>query len=127
MEQKAELDRVVPQNEAIFRSREWAEWKAGLSPAARAFAESGDAREVIQAIYAFAADMKARMGQTATSDGQQQQVPPERRDAVTEERERKANASPEVKSHAAKANKEPDMDQLFSEAYKTIGKENHIL
>lgn len=127
LEQKSELDRMIPQNTQIFRSPEWQEWKAGLTPGQRALAESGYANEVAQAIYAFAADMKARYGSNQEQAPEKAQTTPEANSQVAEERARKAATSPEVKSTTAKAGSELDEDQLFREMYKKIGKETHIL
>lgn len=128
LEQKAELDHMIPQNTQIFRSPEWQEWKAGLTPGQRALAESGYAKEVAQAIYAFAADMKARYGSNEEAAPEKKEnTTPEANSQVAEERARKAATSPEVKSTAAKAGSELDEEQLFREMYKKIGKETHIL
>lgn len=127
LEQKAELDRIIPQNTQIFRSPEWQEWKAGLTPGQRALAESGYANEVAQAIYAFAADMKARHGSNTEAATEKAQTPPEANSQVAEERARKAATSPEVKNPSAKAGSELNEEQLFREMYKKIGKETHIL
>jgi hypothetical protein len=125
LEQKAELDRMIPQNPQIFQSQEWHQWKAGLTPGQRALAESGYASEVAQAIYAFAADMKSRLG-TAEKPAEEKQ-PPSAPSEVAEARARKAESSPEVKNPSAKTDRTPDEDQMFREFYKQIGKETHIL
>lgn len=129
-EQKAELSRTIPNHEEVFRSREWQEWKAGLTPGQRALAESGYASEVVQAIYAFAADIKARNPQLqdkAAPEKESSNSPEKPASEVAEARARKASAGPASKSPSAKRVEEFDEEAFFKQQYNEIGKKEHIL
>lgn len=126
-EQKARLLEQIPQAEQIFATPEWARWKESLTPARRAMAESGYADEVIQAIYAFAADMRNAQGvNAAPAQKQEQPVTPEKNE-VQEARNRKVEASAEVANPSAKKIETFDEEQAFREMYNSLAKKNHIL
>lgn len=128
-EQMSELTSQIPQAPQIFQTREWSEWKAGLTPGQRAMAESPYAVDVVRAIHAFAADMQARMGtqQQAPSGQSNTATPPEAQNQVAEARARKADSSPEVRNPSAKNTSDIDEDKLFSQMYTQEGKKSHIL
>lgn len=125
MEQKAELTRMIPQHDQVFAMPEWRAWKDTLSPAQRAVAESGYASDVSQAIYAFAAEMQ-RSSQPLPSDTPAPNNPAGKSD-VSEARDRKAAATTNVRSPAAKASGDFDEDAYFREIYQRVGKEQNIL
>lgn len=136
-EQRAELLQAVPQADKIFAAPQWTEWKKSLTPGQRAMAESGHAVDVIRAIHAFAADMKAQKGQVSQSGTSSEGGDPNATKAptqpvtqpkseVTEARNRKIQTSVAAKSPAAKQTKELDENALFAEYYNTLAKANHI-
>lgn len=138
-QQYAELLTAVPQAPEIFASNEWKEWKSTLTPGQRAMAESGHAVDVVRAIHAFAADMRALQGKSAskpetnseggdpkneTSVPAQQPTTPN--PEVTEARNRKLQTTAAVKTPAAKQVLELDEEAYFSEAYNKLAKKHHI-
>ena len=126
-EQKQKLLETIPQAEQIFATPEWAKWKETLTPNRRALAESGYADEVIQAIYAFAADMRAFEQPAAPAKQVQAQPTAPEKTEVTEARARKVATSAEVVNPSAK-NVEPfDAEQAFRETYTKLAKANHIM
>lgn len=127
MDQKAILVEKIPQADAIFATPEWREWKASLTPNQRAFAESSYATEVEQAIYAFAAAMKAQQGTVAQTTTPAAAAAPSEPSKVSEARSRKTNAAAGVSAPAARKAVELDADDYFKEMYKQIGKSSHIL
>ena len=128
VEQKTALVQAVPQADAIFATPEWSAWKETLSPGRRAMAESAYAEEVVQAIYAFAADMQQQQGRVAAPPVQvQSAAPAQEASEVAQARQRKVNTSAEVKNPSAKGSVPFDEEKLFAEMYNQIGKESHIL
>lgn len=128
VEQKTALIQAVPQADAIFATPEWSAWKETLSPGRRAMAESAYAEEVVQAIYAFAADMQQQQGRVAAPVATTQPAAPaQEASEVAQARQRKVNASAEVKNPSAKGSVPFDEEKLFAEMYNQIGKESHIL
>lgn len=127
-EQKTALVQAVPQADAIFATPEWKAWKETLSPGRRAMAESAYAEEVVQAIYAFAADMQQQQGRAEAPATQVvAAAPAQEASEVAQARQRKVNASAEVKNPSARGTVPFDEDKLFAEMYNQIGKESHIL
>lgn len=127
-EQRTLLLRDVPQADAIFATPEWKQWKENLTPGRRALTESGYAEEMVQAIYAFAADMKRLHGNTApasTSVVHSEGGDPNTTSTATqpvnnivqESRARKVQVAAEIKSPAAKASVAFDADAAFKEMY----------
>jgi hypothetical protein len=90
-------------------------------------AESGYASEVGQAIYAFAADMQRRNGTPPAADKQASAANPPEKTEVNKARDRKIESAAEVRNPAAKADEPFDEDKYFSEMYKKVGKDSHIL
>lgn len=137
MEQKQELLRAIPQADDLFKRPEWKMWKEQTTPGRRALTETGYAQDMVQAIYAFAADMQQLHGNNgqasksqANSEGgdplntsaQQQQTP----SVVKENRERKVQVAAEIKSPAAKASVAFDNETAFQEQYAKALKDMNI-
>lgn len=134
-QEKAKLLQAVPQAEQIFALPAWKEWKASLTPGRRAIASSGYAEEMVQALYAFAADYQAATGQpliqqptttapVATTPAATAAVETAPEDnAVKAERERKLAQSAQTSTAAAKATEQFDADKYFKEMYDKLGKE----
>jgi hypothetical protein len=126
-EQKTRLLTEIPQAEQIFASPEWARWKDSLTPGRRQLAESGYADEVKQAIYAFAADMRAANPASVQSPPVEDSKPatPEKTE-VTEARQRRVDTSTQVPNPSAKKEETFDTEQAFREIYNELAKANHL-
>jgi hypothetical protein len=122
----------VPYAPEIFKSKQWQEWKEGLSPGRRQLAESMYADEVKLAIGAFVHDMQARQGgniQQATPAATPQEPVVETPEStkIQDERNRKLNNSADPKAVAGKKTSAPlDAEALFAQFSAEIRKENHL-
>jgi hypothetical protein len=127
-EQKSRLLQDIPQAEQIFASAEWKQWKEGLTPGRRQLAESGYADEVKQAIYAFAADMRALQPVVPpAAPAVQPKVETPEKTEVSEARQRKVEASAQVPNPSAKKAETFDEEQAFREIYTNLAKQNHLI
>jgi hypothetical protein len=122
----------VPYAPEIFKSRQWQEWKEGLSPGRRQLAQSIYADEVKLALGAFVQEMQARYGgnqqpevPAATTPESPTETPESAK--IQDERNRKLNNSADPKAVAGKKGAPPlDAEALFSQFYADIKKENHL-
>lgn len=130
------LGQYVPRYAEVFALPQWRQWKDSLTPGQRAMAESPYAQDVITAINAFGQHMQATMNnnqgnvqnsQAASSGGGDPNANTNAvasgNSQVTDARHRKVEASPTVRSTAAKAETTVDSSQLFREEYDRIAKQ----
>lgn len=111
---------AIPEAEEVFRSPEWERWVGMLSPNHKAMANSSDANEVITAIQAFKVDAAKLFGGykwgKTTAEQPTPQVSATARAAETS-REQRLKSSASVKTTAARANNELDLEALFKQAF----------
>lgn len=136
--QYEQLIAEVPWAPQAFQSNEWKAWKETLTPARRAMAESMYADDVKVALGVFYNEMQARVQQQNGNSPAQVAADNPAVDSSTpaapavskvqEARNRKMTTSASTPSSvAAKAGSTTvSEDQMFSDFYKKIQKENHL-
>lgn len=122
--ERIEFDRLqsmVPQVDlpSVFRSTQWEQWKRGLRPSDRAYAESSNADEVFAAIQWFGQAMQASQAPTTVQTPTVTAAPTATPTPV---------AAPKVRSGVAaqQSSRALTEDEAFSQVWKEIGERDGL-